>query len=334
MSYCRVSTCYNRKDKGSVRFFAFPRDPTLCEQWVEFCCCAQTAETFYTGGVFALKSSYLICGDHFEAGAFLSPPARLLLVPGAVPRLKPGRTLPTGPTEVLGNPAEFGFIEEKAPEVVVKQEDEEVGAPEPTEIVRVLEEDVVVKEEIEEVAVIEVVEQEGEEEQVQVLEATQFPDEVLVEMLDPEEIKEEILPEFEEVEPVMMEELPSNECEIIELEEVVEIINRPQHRSDCIFATGKLSNFEERYKRQIRQNKNTESQIELEKMNYSQMAEKCRKANELLAAKRRKKQQLQRKLKEYKRIGPEALLRSMESFNAKSCDEGSDSSVDEANAWW
>uniref|UniRef100_A0A8D8E957 (northern house mosquito) hypothetical protein n=1 Tax=Culex pipiens TaxID=7175 RepID=A0A8D8E957_CULPI len=330
MSYCRVSTCYNRKDnkkdKDSVRFFAFPRDPTLCEQWVEFCCCAQTAETFYTGGVFALKSSYLICGEHFEAGAFLSPPARSLLVPGAVPRLKPGRTLPTAPLE----PAEFGFVEEEAVEVVVvKQEDEEVGTPEPTEIVRVVEvvneEEVVVKEEIQ---------QEAEEEQMQVLEATQFPDEVLVEMLDPEEIKEEMLPEFEEVEPVIMEELPSNECEIIELEDEVEVIKRPQHQSDCIFATGKLSNFEERYKRQIRQNKNTESQIELEKLSYSQMAEKCRKANDLLAAKIRKKQQLQRKLKEYKRKGPEALLRSMESFNAKSCNEGSDSSVDEANAWW
>uniref|UniRef100_A0A1Q3G171 Putative the thap domain is a dna-binding domain protein n=1 Tax=Culex tarsalis TaxID=7177 RepID=A0A1Q3G171_CULTA len=313
--YCRVSSCYNKRERDGIKFFSFPRDPTLCEQWVIFCCCDQTADVFYAGGVFALQN-YAICAEHFEPSACV-PPGRL--VPGAVPRLKPGRTLPVAST---ATPA----IVREPVLGVVTGDGEEV----PTEIVAL--EEVYVKQEDEKLSTMEFEVVEPLEEEVE-QESTQIPNEVLVEMLDPEEIKEEALHEFEEVEPVMLEELPSNEIEIIEIEEEVET-KKAQHQSDCIFATGKLSNFEARYNRQIWQNKNTESKIEIEKCKYSQMVEKYQQASKLLAAKRRKKQQLQRKLQEYKRIGPEALLRSMDSANAKSGDDESDSSWDETKAWW
>lgn len=271
--YCRVAKCYNVMVKDGPKFFTFPRDPTLCEQWVLYCQCSQTSEWFYTGGVFALKK-HSICANHFDPTAFDLSGTRL--IPGAVPGQR------------------YGPVEDAEP-----QEEDSEG-----------------EQELEEVK-----QEELEDSEVILLNADQIP--VLVEMLSPEEIKEE-LDEFEEVEPLFVEELPP-------IEEVIKL----QHQSDCIFATGKVSNFEERYKSQVIRNRNMECLIEKAKLKYAQKAEQLRKLNDLLANKRRRKQKLQRKLHEYKRRGPAALVKSVElATKDKSCNNDSDSSEDDANAWW
>lgn len=68
MSRCCVISCLHKRGENRHKFFRFPPDRDLCQQWVEFCHCPETSERFNTGGPTALHN-FAVCSQHFDRKA-------------------------------------------------------------------------------------------------------------------------------------------------------------------------------------------------------------------------------------------------------------------------
>ncbi|XP_058450208.1 THAP domain-containing protein 1-like [Malaya genurostris] len=73
--YCSVRNCYNKCNLVElISMYRFPKNPEICEKWVEFCNKDVLNDVLVLRGTEALHTSaHYVCSDHFSKSCFNNP---------------------------------------------------------------------------------------------------------------------------------------------------------------------------------------------------------------------------------------------------------------------
>ncbi|XP_067014902.2 uncharacterized protein [Anabrus simplex] len=114
---CAVYGCRNFElVKLSKSFFRFPRDKTVCDQWVLKCGRSDLDEVYKKEGPEYVNSTYRICSDHFISTDFRNPK---LYSQGLKPNTVPTQNLPSSSVQgILGSKRRLGPCKRKREEQV------------------------------------------------------------------------------------------------------------------------------------------------------------------------------------------------------------------------